>query len=111
MASPSIDCIFVCLAAEVEAGLPKRVLLDGYPPLAVFNLGGTFHITDDTCTHGEASLSDGMIEDGEIECPFHLGRFDIRTGQAVMGPCTLPLRVYTTIIDGDRIMLDPSPAS
>jgi carbazole 1,9a-dioxygenase ferredoxin component len=106
-----IDRLFLCLATEVPPGQAKRVLLDGYPPLAVFNLNGTFHVIDDTCTHGAASLSEGEIEDGEIECPYHFGRFDIRTGRAVLAPCTVSLQVYKIFVDGDMIMLDASTGS
>jgi nitrite reductase/ring-hydroxylating ferredoxin subunit len=106
-----IDRLFLCLTAEVSPGQVKRVLLDDYPPLAVFNLNGDFYVTDDTCTHGAASLSEGEIEDGEIECPYHFGRFDIRTGQAVMAPCRVSLQVYKIFVDGDMIMLDASTGS
>jgi nitrite reductase/ring-hydroxylating ferredoxin subunit len=29
-----------------------------------------------------------------IECPFHQGQFDIRTGEAVAAPCYEPIRTY-----------------
>jgi nitrite reductase/ring-hydroxylating ferredoxin subunit len=46
--------------------------------------------------------------DTEIECPFHQGRFDIRTGQPTGAPCTEALRVWTVhVIDG-RICIDPA---
>ena len=106
-----IDRLFLCLTAEVPPGQAKRVLLDDYPPLAVFNLNGDFYVTDDTCTHGAASLSEGEIEDGAIECPYHFGRFDIRTGQAVAAPCRVALQVYKIVIDGDMVMLDASTGS
>jgi nitrite reductase/ring-hydroxylating ferredoxin subunit len=107
----SINRLFLCLAAEIPPGQVKRVLVDGYPPLAVFNLNGAFHVTDDTCTHGAASLSEGEIDGTEIECPFHFGRFDIRTGQAVAAPCRVSLQVYKIFVDGDMIMLDTSTGS
>ena len=62
--------------------------------LAVFNLNGTFYVTDDMCTHAMASLAGGEILDGRIYCPLHGGAFDIATGEAVESPCTEPLRTY-----------------
>ena len=38
-------------------------------------------MTDDICTHGNASSSEGEIEEGKVYCPFHDGAFDIRTGK------------------------------
>ena len=51
--------------------------------LAVFNLDGTFYVTDDACTHGPGSLSEGFIDGDNIECNFHQGSFNIRTGEVV----------------------------
>jgi len=48
----------------------------------------------DRCTHAKASLADGFITEGCIECPIHMGLFDVRTGRAVSAPCTIDLKVY-----------------
>src|SRR5258708_16552223 len=44
--------------------------------LAVFNLGGRFFVTDDACTHGPGSLSQGEIRSeehtSELQSPDHL---------------------------------------
>ena len=32
-------------------------------PLAVFNVDGELYTIDDTCTHQDASLSEGWLED------------------------------------------------
>lgn len=84
----------LCAAADVEAGCGTRVELAGQPPLAVFRLGDEFHVTADTCSHGNASLCDGFEENGEVECPWHAGKFNIRTGEATAFPATEPIRIY-----------------
>ena len=55
--------------------------------IAVYNLGGTFYATDNECTHGAASLADGILEDDIIECTLHFGAFNVKTGEAVQAPC------------------------
>lgn len=65
----------------------------------------SIHATADRCTHGNASLSEGYIEDGLIECPLHQGCFDIRTGAAVTAPCKVPIRVYPVKVEGDAIFV------
>jgi nitrite reductase/ring-hydroxylating ferredoxin subunit len=60
----------ICKATEVVPGAVKRVEVEGLPPLAVYNLGGRFYVTDDTCTHGKASLAEGIVEGTSIECPW-----------------------------------------
>lgn len=63
----------------------------------------SIHATADRCTHGNASLSEGYIEDGLIECPLHQGCFDIRSGEAVTAPCKIPVKVYPVKVEGETI--------
>jgi nitrite reductase/ring-hydroxylating ferredoxin subunit len=62
--------------------------------LAIYNVDGTYHVTDNICTHAFAILSDGWLEDGIIECPLHGGRFDVATGEALSEPAECRLRTY-----------------
>ncbi|MDB5998661.1 MAG: bphA3, partial [Rhizobacter sp.] len=82
-AGPFIE---LCEAAQVESGKAVRVDKDGLS-LAVFNLEGEFFVTDDACTHGPGSLSEGLICGEVVECDFHNGAFNIRTGAVVTPPC------------------------
>ena len=85
----------------VEPGTVLRVDVEGFPPLAVFNLDGEYFVCDDTCSHGQASLSEGSIEGDRIECPWHNGQFCIRTGAALTAPAVAPVAVYpVTLKDG-----------
>jgi nitrite reductase/ring-hydroxylating ferredoxin subunit len=94
-------------AAEVTADTPVRVVVDSVA-YAVFNLEGRFYATQDECTHGPGSLAEGFVMGCEIECPFHQGRFDIRTGLPTAAPCTEALRIWTVhIIDG-LLCVDPA---
>lgn len=70
----------LCDAAAVAAEAPVRVEHDG-AVYVVFLLGGQDHVTQDACTHGPGSLSEGTVDGDEIECPFHQGRFHIPTGR------------------------------
>jgi nitrite reductase/ring-hydroxylating ferredoxin subunit len=94
--------IFLCKTSEVPEWGGLRVELTDRPAVAVFRSGSQYFVTDDLCTHGEASLADGEVEGMEIICPFHLGRFDLRDGRATAAPCVDPLRSYPTELrDGD----------
>lgn len=95
----------LCKPAEVEAGHAIRVEKDGLV-LAVFNLEGEFHVTDDACTHGPGSLSEGFIDGDVIECNFHNGQFDIKTGEIVAPPCMIPVRTYPTTVEGGTVFID-----
>ena len=96
-----MDSIALIEADFVETGTVLRVDVGGFPPLAVFNLDGVYFVCDDTCSHGEASLSEGTIEGDRIECPWHNGQFCIRTGAALTPPAVRPIAVYpVTLKDG-----------
>lgn len=67
-------------------------------PVAVYNVEGKFYATDDTCTHGQSSLSDeGMLEGTKVICGWHLGAFDVTTGEALDLPCWEPIRTYGVV--------------
>jgi MocE subfamily Rieske [2Fe-2S] domain protein len=69
--------------------------------IAVFRAEGKFYATQDLCTHEHAYLSDGILIDCVVECPFHQGRFDVRTGAALSAPVIVPLKTYpVNIVDG-----------
>ncbi len=102
MARNEPKLIRLCETAAVPAGSVRRVVVDGLPPLAVYNLDNQFFVSDDTCTHGQASLSEGVVDGEMIECPLHAGCFSIRTGEPLAFPAVIPIRTYPArVIGGD----------
>ena len=77
--------IELCNTSDVDVGGAVRVEKDDLI-LAVFNVDGEFFVTDDACTHGPGSLSEGYVEGDVVECNFHNGQFNIRTGKVVSPP-------------------------
>lgn len=74
--------------------------------VALYKIDGEVFATDNLCTHGNARLSDGFLEDGQIECPLHQGRFCVKSGEALCAPLTENIRVYPVRIEGERILLN-----
>ena len=97
--------IDLCNTAEVTPGNAMRVEKAGLV-LAVFNLDGEFFVTDDGCTHGPGSLSEGFIEGEVVECNFHNGQFNIKTGEVVAPPCMVPIKTYKTIVENGRVLIE-----
>lgn len=95
----------VCKASDVAPGAVIRVEIEGLPALAVYNLAGTYYVTDDVCTHGQASLAEGYIEGKEIECPWHSGRFDIASGTPTCFPAAEPITIYPVTVVGDDVCI------
>ena len=97
--------IMLCSTADVAVGGALKVEKDDLI-LAVFNVNGEFYVTDDTCTHGPGSLSEGYITDDVVECDFHNGAFNIKTGEVVAPPCMVPLKTYRTIVEGGDVYIE-----
>ena len=96
----------LCNAADVEEDEGLRVEIDGHAPFAVFRVDGDFFVTDDTCSHGNASLSEGTVEDGHVECPWHSGTFCLKTGTALTFPAVTPIRVYPARLKDGGIFIN-----
>ena len=97
--------IDLCSAAEVAPGTALKVET-GALALAVFNIDGAFYVTDDLCTHGPGSLSEGYIEGDVVECNFHNGQFNIKTGAVVAPPCMVPIKTYKTMVENGRVLIE-----
>jgi phenylpropionate dioxygenase-like ring-hydroxylating dioxygenase large terminal subunit len=54
--------------------------------LALFRTGGGVAALSDRCPHRGAPLTDGVVVDGRIECPYHGWQFDA-TGRLTAMPC------------------------
>lgn len=97
---PKLQRFRACNTADMKDCDVLRIEAPGHLPVAVYRLDGEFYATDDTCTHGNASLAEGEVdEDGVVECPFHAGTFDVRTGEALSFPCVLPLKTYPVVVE------------
>jgi len=102
------DMIEICECAQVPGDAGLRVDVADIGAVAVFRHEGGYYVTDDKCTHGEASLSEGEVFGEEVECPFHKGAFSFRTGKPTARPCLIPLKTYPVhVADGKvYILLD-----
>lgn len=77
--------------------------------IALYNLDGEFHATDNVCTHAFALMSDGYLEGDIIECPLHGGRFDVRTGKGLGPPIVCDLKTYLVRLEGDDVEVNIPP--
>lgn len=99
----------LCRVEQVKEGEPVEVNVAGFPSLAVYNVAGSIFVTDNVCTHGSALLTEGYQDATTIECAFHGGAFDIRTGAPTALPCQVPLRTYPVQIDDGWISVVAPP--
>jgi 3-phenylpropionate/trans-cinnamate dioxygenase ferredoxin component len=100
----------VCALSELEEDTPRRFEIDGVPVSLVRTEGEVFAIYD-ICSHANVSLSEGEVEDCQIECWLHGSRFDLRTGKPSGLPATRPVPVYPVTIVGDDVLVSVTQES
>lgn len=91
--------------SELTAGKPVKIEKDGRS-ICVARVGDEIFAIDDTCSHSDASLSEGEITDFKIECWLHGAEFDLRTGEALTPPAVAPIKTYSVSVDGDSVTVD-----
>jgi p-cumate 2,3-dioxygenase ferredoxin component len=98
--------LHACTVDELSDG-EMRLVEGGPEPIALYRVAGAYYATADTCSHGQSSLSDeGELDGFAIECGWHFGRFDVRTGAAIALPCNKPIRIFPTVIQGDEVLIE-----
>jgi len=93
------------LFSELQQGKPVKVEKDG-KTICVARVGNEVYAVDDTCSHSDASLSEGDVTDFKIECWLHGAEFDLRTGEALTPPAVAPLHTYGVHVDGDSVTVE-----
>ena len=91
--------------AELQAGEMKLVE-EGDERILLVNIDDNFYAVSEVCTHSDAPLSEGFLEGEEIECPWHVSRFSLKTGEASEPPAIEPLKVYTVKVEGEDIFIE-----
>jgi 3-phenylpropionate/trans-cinnamate dioxygenase ferredoxin subunit len=87
-------------AADIAEGHYQSVEVDDIP-LLIFHLDGNFYALEDRCTHDDAELDGGTVENGCIKCPRHGACFDIKTGDALSAPAYEPTDSFECqVVDG-----------
>jgi len=89
-----------------ESGL--RVDIAGHR-IALFRMGDDVYAIGDRCTHAEASLAEGEVFDGAVECPRHGSEFDVRTGEPGSLPATRPVPVYVAEVEEAAVYVTVEP--
>lgn len=96
--------VHLCSTEAVPLGEGIRVENSELPePIAVFNCDGDFYAISDTCSHGQSSLAEGEVENCQVECTLHWGRFDLRTGKACALPALQQVRAYPVTVTSGQV--------
>ena len=95
----------VARTEDIPAGRATMVEVNG-KEIALFNIGGSFHAIDNTCTHVGGPLCEGEVEGIEVTCPWHGAVFDVTTGQVLGPPAGVGVGRYNVRVDGSDIEVE-----
>ncbi len=92
--------------ADLTTGLPLAVTLPDGQRMCLVKDGERIYAIADRCTHKDFAVSGGdIVAPCILECPWHGARFDVRTGQAVLGPATDAIATYSVRIVGEEVFV------
>src|SRR5215204_812155 len=94
----------VAKVGEIAPGKAIRIEIDD-EPIAIFNVDGDLYAIGDTCSHEEASLSEGDVYDTCVECPLHGAEFDLTTGRPRTLPAVVPVPTYAVKVEGEDVLV------
>jgi nitrite reductase/ring-hydroxylating ferredoxin subunit len=92
--------------SEVTEGKVHKAKV-GKKEFAVVRLDGAVYCIDGICTHEGGPLGEGTLDSGELVCPWHEGRYDVKTGSA--NPETdwvTDVKSYKTKLEGGYVWID-----
>lgn len=96
--------ITVAPLSEIPLGEGRTFEIAG-ERIAIFNTrnGQVFAVQAD-CPHKSGPLADGLIGDGILVCPLHSWKFDLASGEPIVGSCGL--KTYSARVDDqERVIL------
>jgi nitrite reductase/ring-hydroxylating ferredoxin subunit len=79
--------------------------------IGLFNVDGVIYAIDNICTHDNAPLSEGVVSDGCVVCPWHGAQFDLATGQVLTPPAVEDVRSYEVVVSGDNVCVEIDESS
>ena len=69
--------------------------------IAVFHTRtGEVFATQAKCPHKGGPLADGLVGGRTLICPLHTWKFDLTTGETILGSC--PVKTYPARLDGEN---------
>ncbi len=89
---------------EIAEGAAKLFRAKG-EEMAVFKSNGQLYGIQNICPHEGGQLCNGWIEGGEVVCPLHGYKFDLKTGACSTDP-KLKVKVFKLVAQGDQFLLE-----
>lgn len=99
---------------DLAAGIEVRELADGQPLLGhvgdesviLVRSGDDLFAIGAHCTHYGGPLTEGLVVDGTVRCPWHHACFSLRTGEALGAPALNPVARWSVEVRDGRAFVE-----
>ena len=100
---------FVSVAKTSDLSDGEIMLVEvGDERIALSRIDGSFYAIAEVCSHAEGPLSEGVVDDEEVECPWHGSRFNLKTGEVTSPPAGEAVARYAVRLEGDDVLVGPA---
>lgn len=105
MTLPLAEYLFAVRSSDIAEGSMLTADVGG-KHLLLSRIGGEVFAVGGTCTHEETDLGIGFQIEGRVVCPLHLSQFDLKTGEVLNPPATVPLEHFNVKIEGNDVFVE-----
>lgn len=95
----------LCEISELPPGECRAFKIDGVG-VALYNVDGEFHATQDFCRHKGGSLGKGELDGSIVICPLHGWRFNVITGDCLTQPHCRKLRRFPVVVQNGTVSVE-----
>ena len=100
------EFVKVARLGEIPSEKGKVIQVEG-KEIALFKMDGGVYAIDNLCLHEGGPLGHGPVKEGVVTCPWHLWKFDIRTGAMVEAPA-IKVDCFKVKVEGEDVFIDVS---
>jgi 3-phenylpropionate/trans-cinnamate dioxygenase ferredoxin subunit len=93
----------------LQDGEKRALRIDGVEVL-LCRVDGQYYALANNCSHARQALDGGRLRGFEITCPLHGARFDIRTGNCLAAPATLPVQTFPVMLESGKLTVSVAGA-
>jgi 3-phenylpropionate/trans-cinnamate dioxygenase ferredoxin subunit len=92
----------VCDLSDLEENRTAEIEANGIRILVV-RVDGSVFALENICTHDGGSLGGREVVQGEIECPRHGAKFNVKSGEATQLPAVADIKTYGVRVENGSV--------
>ena len=98
------DLLKICNLNEIPENALLKKEIEGHS-IILIRKNKVVHVVEDQCSHMNYPLSDGELDNDEIECSYHGAKFHIKSGEPTCLPATENIKVYEVVIKDEEVFI------